>query len=93
MRGVIEKFRNTQHDDIVMKQAIPALITMEPYFQRDVYQFLEDIAKLKRNENVKCEIVRNCRKLSSDNRENLLRILEQDESPIVRALVYTARNT
>lgn len=93
VRGVIENFRNSRHDDIVMRQAIPTLITMETCFQKEIYRFLEEIAKSKRNENVKCEIVRNHRKLSSDNRENILRILEKDESPIVRALVYTARNT
>jgi hypothetical protein len=92
VRGVIENFRHSQHDEVVMRQAIPALIAMEPCFQKDVYRLLEDVAKLKRNETLKCEIVRNYRKLSSDNRENLLRILEKDESSIVRALVYTARN-
>ena len=90
VRGAINTFRNTNNGDIVMKQAIPVLISMEPSFQKEVYRFLEDLAKLKRNDDVKCEIVRNYRKLSSDNRENLLRILEKDESAMVRALVYTA---
>jgi hypothetical protein len=92
VRGAIDTFRNTHNGEIVMRQAIPVLISMEPRFQNEVYRFLEDMAKLKRNEDVKYEIVQNYRKLSSDNRENLLRILEKDESAIVKALVYTARN-
>jgi hypothetical protein len=92
VRGAIQTFSETQHDEIVMKQAIPTLISMESKFQKEVYRSLEDIAKLRRNEAVKCEIVRNHRKLSSDNRENLLSILEKDKSPMVKALVYAARN-
>jgi hypothetical protein len=89
--GAIDDFTNTSQDDIVMREAIPALISIGPYFPAQVYLFLEGKATLKRNESVKCEIARNSCKLTPENREKLLGILENDESPIVRALVFSAR--
>jgi len=90
--SIINSFRNKRHEDIVMRQAIPTLISMEPWFPTEIYRFLEDKAKMNRNEILKREIARNYRMLSAESREKLLGILEEDESPIVRALVFTARN-
>ena len=92
--GAIKHFSDTRQDDVVMRQAVPTLISMAPWgFEKEVCRFLEEMAKLKRNENLKCEIVRNNRKLPQEDREKLLGILEGDESNIVKALVFSARNT
>jgi hypothetical protein len=91
--GVIKRFSNTRNEDIVMRQAVPALISMEPWFQKEVSHFFVEMVKLKRYESLKSEIARNHRKFSSENRQQLLGILEKDDSPYVRALVFTAINT
>ncbi len=93
VRDTIEKFRLTRQCETVVEKAIPALISMEPYLQNDVYQTLEGFAKLKRNADLKSEIVRNYRKLSPNTREDVLKILEDDESSLVRILVSRAKNS
>jgi hypothetical protein len=74
-----------------MREAILTLISMEPIFSTEVYNFLESKVKLKRNESLKREIARNSSKISPESRERLLGILESDGSSIVKSLVLSAR--